>query len=36
MDTLIKNGSVVFETDVRKADILIRGEKILAILSPGQ
>lgn len=36
MDKLIKNGSVVFETDVRKADILVRGEKIAAILAPGE
>lgn len=36
MDKLIKNGNVVFETDVRKADILVRGEKIAAILAPGQ
>ncbi len=36
MEKLIKNGNVVFETTVRKADILIRGEKIAAILSPGE
>lgn len=36
MDKLIKNGNVVFETDVRKADILVRGEKIAAILAPGE
>ena len=35
MDKLIKNGNVVFETAVRKADLLIRGEKIAAILEPG-
>lgn len=34
MYKLIKNGNVVFETAVRKADILIRGDKIAAILSP--
>ena len=28
MTKLIKNGTVVFENDVRKADILIDGEKI--------
>ena len=36
MEKLIKNGNVVFETAVRKADILIRGEKIAAILAPGE
>ena len=36
MDKIIKNGNVVFETAVRKADILIRGEKIAAILAPGE
>ncbi|MCQ2497051.1 MAG: amidohydrolase family protein [Lachnospiraceae bacterium] len=36
MDKLIKNGNVVFETDVRKADILVRGEKIAAIFAPGE
>ncbi|MBR6219829.1 MAG: amidohydrolase family protein [Clostridia bacterium] len=35
MDKLIKNGQVVFETAVRRADLLIRGEKIAAILEPG-
>lgn len=35
-DMLIKNGMVVFETDVRKADILVRNEKIAAILEPGE
>ena len=36
MDKLIKNGNVVFETDIRKADILVCGEKIAAILVPGE
>ena len=27
-DMLIKNGSVVFETEVKKADILVRNGKI--------
>ncbi|WP_455438268.1 dihydroorotase [Hungatella hathewayi] len=36
MEKLIKDGSVVFETAVRKADILIRREKIAAIFSPGE
>lgn len=36
MEKLIKNGNVVFENDVRAADILIRGEKIAAIFSPGE
>lgn len=36
MDKLIKNGNVVFENDIRTADILIRGEKIAAILAPGE
>lgn len=36
MNKLIKNGTVVFETDVRKADILIRDEKIAAIYAPGE
>jgi len=36
MEKLIKNGNVVFETNVQKADILIRDEKIVAILSPGE
>ncbi|HHW94141.1 MAG TPA: amidohydrolase family protein [Clostridiaceae bacterium] len=36
MDKLITSGNVIFETAVRKADILIRGEKIAAILSPGE
>ena len=33
MDKLIKNGQVVFETAVRRADLLIRGEKIAAVLA---
>lgn len=35
-EMLIKNGTVVFENDVRKADILVRNEKIAAIFEPGQ
>ena len=35
MDKLIKNGHVVFETEVRDVDLLISGEKIAAILAPG-
>lgn len=35
MDKIIKNGNVVFETEVQKVDLLIRDEKIAAILSPG-
>ena len=35
MDKLIKNGHVVFENEVRDVDLLIRGEKIAAILAPG-
>lgn len=35
-DMLIKNGNVVFESEVRKADILVRDEKIAAIYEPGQ
>lgn len=35
MDKLIQNGNVVFETEVRKADILISGEKIAAVFAPG-
>ena len=31
MKKIIQNGTVVFETEVRKADILIEGEKIAAI-----
>ncbi len=36
MEKLIKNGTVVFEDEVRKADILIRGEKIAAIFASGE
>lgn len=36
MDKIIQNGNVVFETTVQKADLLIRGEKIAAIFSPGE
>ena len=36
MDKIVKNGNVVFETQIRKADILIRDEKIAAIYSPGE
>ena len=36
MDKLIQGGNVVFETEVRKADILIRGEKIAAVFAPGE
>lgn len=36
MEKIIKNGNVVFETVVQKADILIRDEKIAAILAPGE
>lgn len=35
MEKIIKNGKVVFETDVREADILIADEKIKAIFAPG-
>lgn len=35
-EMLIKNGTVVFEHDVRKADILVRNEKIAAIYAPGE
>ena len=31
---LIRNGSVVFESDVRKANLVIRGGKIAGILAP--
>lgn len=34
-EKIIRNGNVVFENSVEKADILIKGEKIAAILSPG-
>ena len=36
MDKIIINGNVVFETEVRKADLLIRGEKIAAVFQPGE
>ena len=36
MDKLIQNGKVVFETEVREADILIRDEKIAAIFAQGE
>lgn len=36
MDKIIKNGNVVFRNAVKKSDILIRGEKIAAIFSPGE
>lgn len=35
-DMLIKNGMVVFKNDVRKADILVKDEKIAAIFDQGQ
>ncbi len=35
-DMLIKNGSVVFETEVKKADILVRNGKIAAVFAPGE
>ena len=34
MKKIIRNGTVVFETEVRKADVLIEGEKIAAIYMP--
>ncbi len=34
-ELLIKNGNVVFEDEVKNADILIRDEKIVAIYEPG-
>lgn len=33
---LIKNGTVVFENEVKKADIFVKDEKIAAILAPGE
>lgn len=33
---LIKNGNVVFDDGVRKADLLINGEKLSAIYAPGE
>ena len=35
-DLLIKNGNVVFENDVEKADILVHNEKIAAIFAHGE
>lgn len=35
-DMLIKNGTVVFENDIRKADILVREGKIAGIFAPGE
>lgn len=35
-DMLIKNGNVVFENEVRKADILVRNEKIAGIFASGE
>ncbi|MBR2892298.1 MAG: amidohydrolase family protein, partial [Clostridia bacterium] len=35
MKKLIKNGTVVFEHEEKKVDLLIDGEKISAILAPG-
>lgn len=35
-ELLIKNSNVVFETSVERADILIKDEKIAAILAPGE
>lgn len=34
-EMLIKNGFVVFETETRRADILVREEKIAGIFAPG-
>ena len=34
-EMLIKNGTVVFESDIRKADLYIKDEKIAAIFEPG-
>lgn len=34
-DMLIKNGNVVFEDEVRRADLYIKNEKIAAIFEPG-
>ena len=34
-ELLIKGGSAVFETETRKADILVRGGKIAGIFQPG-
>ena len=35
-EIIIKNGTVVFEKEERKADILIKGEKIAKIFEPGE
>ncbi len=35
-EMLIKNGTVVFENEVKKADILVRNEKIAGIFAPGE
>ena len=35
-EIIIKNGTVVFENEERKADILIKGEKIAEIFEPGE
>lgn len=35
-DLLIKNGTVVFEDSVEKADLYIKGEKIAGIFAPGE
>lgn len=35
-EMIIKNGNVVFETSVEKADILVRDEKIAGIFAPGE
>lgn len=35
-DMIIKNGNVVFENEVKKADILVRNEKIAAIFAQGE
>ena len=35
MKTLIKGGTVVTAIDTVKADVLIDGEKVVAVLAPG-
>lgn len=35
-ELIIKNGNVVFENSVERADILVKDEKIAAILAPGE
>ena len=35
-EMLIKNGTVVFENEERKADILVRDERIAGIFAPGE